>query len=111
MRCKTSKTKENVEMAGIDSSSHSECSAYTLYSNMKSDNLVNFQQRFSYFNPEAHTLHSFDTNSVCGQSVNGDNSLCDQNHNAVQNYKNEPSHDPTHHSTIRALSCNAPTQS
>ena len=68
----------------------SECSAYTLSTNMNSDNLVNFQQRFSHFNPEIQTPHLFNTNLVCGQSVNCDNNLCDQNHNAVQNYKNEP---------------------
>eukprot|EP00090_Calanus_glacialis_P011122 TRINITY_DN19593_c0_g1_i1.p1 TRINITY_DN19593_c0_g1~~TRINITY_DN19593_c0_g1_i1.p1 ORF type:complete len:168 (-),score=11.68 TRINITY_DN19593_c0_g1_i1:6-476(-) len=95
-------------MSGTGSSSQSECSAYTLSTNMNSDNLVNFQQRFSYFNPEAQTPHSFDTNSVCGQSVYSDRNLCDQNHNAIQNYKSEPICDPKLHSTSKALSCNGP---
>jgi hypothetical protein len=103
-QCKTSKPKENMEMSGTGSSSQSECSAYTLSTNMNSENLVNFQQRFSHFNPEAQTPQSFDTNSVCGQSVNSDMNLCDQNHNAVKYYKC----DPTLHSTSRSLSHNTP---
>ena len=108
MICITSKPEENLEISGTGSSSQLECSAYTLSTNMNSDNLVNFQQRFSHFNPEIQTPHLFNTNSVCGQSVNGDKNLCDQNHNAVRNYKNEPSHDLAHHSTSRDLSCNGP---
>ena len=106
MRCKTSKPEEIMEMPGTGSSSKSECSAYTLSTNMNSDNLVNFQQRFYHFNPEAQRPHSFDTNSVFGQSEHGDTNNCDYNHNAVQNYKSEPLYAPTTHLTSEALSHN-----
>ena len=102
MRCITSKFKENVEMSGTGCSSQSECSAYTLSTNMNSDNLVIFQQRFSHFNQEAQTPHLFDTNSVCEQSLHSDTNICDQINNRIQNYKYEPLCEPKHHSTSKA---------
>jgi hypothetical protein len=108
MRCIASKPKENMEMSVTGSSSQSECSAYTLSTNMKSDNLVNFQQRFNHFNPEAQTPHSSDTNSISGQSVYSNTHICDQNHNPVQNYKYEKMSDTPFHPTSRAISCISP---
>ena len=95
-------------MSRTGSSSQSECSANTLSPDMNSDNLVNFQQRFNIFNPEAQTPHSFDTSSVGGKSLHSDTNICDQNYNSLQNYKYEPICDPTLHSTRKAMSCNGP---
>ena len=78
-KCITSKTKENLEMSGTGSSAQSECSAYT---KGNSENFVNFQQRFKYFNPEAQLPHSLETNSLYEKSR--DTTPYDPNHNIVQ---------------------------
>jgi hypothetical protein len=67
-KCINSKSKENIQMSGTRSSSQSECSAYTLSAEANSENFVNFQQRFSHFNPEAHIPNSLENNAVCEQN-------------------------------------------
>jgi len=94
-KCKTSKTEENLEMSGTGSSAQSECSAYT---KDNSENLVNFQQRFNQFNPEAQLPHSLETNALYEQSIYGDIKQYDINHNTVQHcqYKAMQDHAPSH---------------
>jgi len=94
-KCKTSKTEENLEMSGTGSSAQSECSTYT---KDNSENLVNFQQRFNQFNPEAQLPHSLETNALYEQSIYGDIKQYDINHNTVQHcqYKAMQDHAPSH---------------
>ena len=69
-------------MFGTGSSAQSECSAYTSSSNINSEHLVNFQQRFKQFNPEAPYL--MEKNTFQKPSLHSDTSHYDPNHNTVQ---------------------------
>ena len=90
-KCINTKPEENMQMSGTGSSSQSEYSAYTVSTNANSKNFVNFQQRFKHFNPEAHTPHSFDTNSVGGHRFRDGNKFCDKYHNnSVQSDEHKP---------------------
>jgi len=78
------KPGDNLEMSGAGSSAESDCSVYTLSTNINSENFRNFQQRFHQFKPEAETPHIFDTNSL------NDRSACCGNHSGNKN-QNIPS--------------------
>ena len=73
-------------MLGTGFGFQSDCSAYNLSTNIKNDmndeNLRNFLERFSQFNPEAQPPHMFET-----KSLYSDTRGCDPNHN----YKCQPS--------------------
>ena len=77
-------------MSGTGSSAQSECSAYTVSSNIKSEKLVSFRQRFKHFNPEAQLPHMLETNSLGGQSLRGAPTPYDANNNQVQHFDCKP---------------------
>ena len=59
---------ENLEMSGTGFGSHSDCSAYNLSTNINNDmnneNMRNFLERFSQFNPEAQPPLMFETKNL-----------------------------------------------
>jgi len=67
--CLGRKPGDNLEMSGAGSSAESDCSVYTLSTNINSENFRNFQQRFHQFNPEVENPHIFDTNSLSDRGV------------------------------------------
>merc|ERR1711874_20144 len=79
--CLGRKPGENLEMSGAGSSAESDCSVYTLSTNINSENFRNFQQRFHQFNPEEETPHIFDTNSLSDRSEYNGNHSSDENQN------------------------------
>ena len=79
--CLVRKPGENLEMSGTGSSAESDCSVYTLSTNINSENFRNFQHRFHQFKPEVETPHIFDTNSLSDRSDCCGNHSSDENQN------------------------------
>ena len=59
---------ENLEMSGTGSSAHSIFSANSLSTDINSEDLRRFQQKFNHFNHKTERPHQFETNLVSGQN-------------------------------------------
>ena len=65
-------------MSGTGSSSQSECSVYSVSTNNNRQQLVNYQQGFCPFNPEAQIPHAMENNSAGGQYISVTNIISEQ---------------------------------
>jgi len=103
-KCKTSQTKEKLEMLGTGSSAQSECSACTSSTNINSEHLVNFQRRFENVNPESQLPDLLGRSGCYEPNVGDDTTLHDPNHNTVQQCEYNAVPDPSVKSRDCAIS-------